>query len=259
MVVLNATLARLLFGDEPAVGRRVLFRGITEAEVVGVVADLKHPATEAGGAYVDISYGDGGASASAPEIYTPLTQDTLGTLYSPVLIVRTAADPRTIAPALREAVSGVDPTVPVYDVMTLEERLSAAVATPRLYATLVGSYSAIALFLALLGIYGLLSRAAAERRGEIGIRMAMGARPQTIVALVVRQGAVVVLVGLGLGTLGAAAATRLLESFLFGVSPHDLTSYAVAGLTVALVALAACWLPARRATRVNPTHTLRAG
>ncbi|MCY4030264.1 MAG: FtsX-like permease family protein [Acidobacteria bacterium] len=117
----------------------------------------------------------------------------------------------------------------------------------------------MAVLLALFGIYGLLSRAAAERRGEIGIRMAMGAQPRAVVALVVRQGAVVVLVGLGLGTLGAVAATRLLESFLFGVAPDDLASYAVAGSTVALVALAACWLPASRAARVNPTDALRAG
>ena len=259
VVVLNETLAGLLFGDESPIGRRVLFRGGAHADVVGVVGDLRHPATEAAGAYVDVSYGDGGASASAPEVYMPLAQDMLGTLHSPVLVVRTAADPRAIAPSLRDAVSGVDPTVPVYDVMTLEERLAAAVATPRLYATLVGSYSAMALFLALFGIYGLLSRAAAERRGEIGIRMAMGAQPRTIAALVVRRGAVVVLVGLGLGTLGAVAATRLLESFLYGVAPDDLTPYAVAGSTVALVALAACWLPARRATRVNPTDALRAG
>ena len=259
VVVINETLARLLFGDESPVGRRVLLSGRADAEVVGVVADLRHPATEAAGALADVTYGDGGATASAPEIYMPLAQDSLGTLHPPVVVVRTEADPRAMAPALREAVSEVDPTVPVYDVLTLEERLWAAVATPRLYATLVGSYAAVALFLALCGIYGLLSRAAAERRGEIGIRMAMGAQPNAVVALVVRQGAVAVMVGLGLGTLGAATATRLLESFLFGVTPNDSASFAAAALAVAVVSVAACWLPARRATRVNPADALRVG
>ena len=227
--------------------------------MVGVVADLKHPAPDAAGVLADVTYADGGASASAPEIYMPLAQDLLGTLYSPVVVVRTVADPRAIAPALREAVSEVNPTVPVYDVMTLEERLSAAVAAPRLYAVLVGSYAAVALLLALFGIFGLLSWAVAERQAEIGIRMAMGAQRNSIVALVVRQGAVLVAAGLAVGTLGAAAASRMLERFLFGVTPADPPSFAAAALVVAVVALAACWLPARRATRVNPTDALRAG
>ncbi|MCY4076125.1 MAG: ABC transporter permease [Acidobacteria bacterium] len=259
VVVINEVLGRLLFGDASAVGRRVLFRGGAEAEVVGVVADLKHPGTEAAGAFADVASADGGASASAPEIYMPLAQDLLGTLYWPVLLVRTAADPRAIAPTLRETVSEVNPTVPIYDVLTLEERLSAAVATPRLYASLVGSYAAVALFLALFGIYGLLSRTVFERLGEIGIRRAMGARRSAIVALVVRQGAWLVVVGLAVGTLGAVVATRLLESFLFGVTPNDLVSFAAAVLAVAVVSVAACWLPARRAARVNPMDSLRAG
>ncbi len=123
----------------------------------------------------------------------------------------------------------------------------------------MGSYAAIALLLALLGIFGLLSRAVSERRGEIGIRMAMGAPRSAIVALVVRQGAVVVLVGLALGTLGAVTTTRLIESFLFGVAPNDLASFAAAALAVAVVSVAACWIPARRATNVDPTHALRTG
>ncbi len=259
VAVINETLARLLFHDESAVGRRVLHSGGADSEVVGVVADIKHPATEAAGAYADVAYGDDGASASAPEIYLSLAQSSLGTLYKPVVAVRTGADPRTITAALRDAVAEVNPSVPVYEVMTLEERLSAAVATPRLYVILVGSYAAIALLLALLGIFGLLSRAVSERQGEIGIRMAMGAPRSAIVALVVRQGAVVVLVGLALGTLGAVTTTRLIESFLFGVAPNDLASFAAAALAVSVVSVAACWIPARRATKVDPTHALRMG
>ena len=259
VAVINETLARRLFHEESAVGRRVLHSGGVDAEVVGVVADIRHPATEAAGAYADVTYGDDGASASTPEIYLSLAHDSLGILYQPVVAVRTGADPRTIAPALRDAVAEVDPSVPVYDVMTLEERLSAAVATPRLYAVLVGTYASVALLLALLGIFVLLSRAVSERRSEIGIRMAMGAQPRAIVALVVRQGAVAVFVGLGLGTLGAFTATRLLDSFLFGVAPNDFASFAAAALAVPVISVAACWLPARRATRVDPTDALRVG
>ena len=257
VVVINETLARLLFDDGLAVGRRILQSGDTLAEVVGVVADLKHPATEVTGAYVDLTFEDGGASASAPEIYVPLAQGLLGYFTRPVVAVRTAGDPQAIVPALRAAITEVDPSVPVYDTMTLEARLDAAVAGPRLYAVLVGSFAAVALFLALTGIYGLLSRAVTERQGEIGIRMAMGAQRGDIVALVVRQGAVLVVAGLLAGTLGAVASTRLLESFLFGVTPDDWLSFAAAALVVAAVALAACWLPARSATRVDPMKALR--
>ena len=257
VVVINETLARLLFDDGPAVGRRILRFGDTLAEVVGVVADLKHPATEATGVRADVTYGDGGASASTPEIYVPLAQQRLGYLSWPVVAVRTAGDPLPLVPALRAAITEVDPSVPLYDTMTLEARLATTVAGPRLYAVLVGSFAAVALFLALTGIYGLLSRAVTERQGEIGIRMAMGAQRGDIVALVVRQGAVLVVAGLLAGTLGAVASTRLLESFLFGVTPDDWLSFAAAALVVAAVALAACWLPARRATRVDPMKALR--
>ena len=172
--------------------------------------------------------------------------------------------PSTVEDYVRHAeVGGLGWPVPEsVDDAALERRLFPTPppsGTSRLYAALVGSYAAVALFLALFGIYGQLSRAAAERRGEIGIRMAMGARRGAVVVVVVRRSAGVVVAGLAVGTLGALAATRLLESFLFGVAPNDFASYAAAALAVALVTVAACWLPARRAARVNPMDALRMG
>ena len=142
--------------------------------------------------------------------------------------------------------------------MTMDARLSARVAQPRFYAVFAGSFAALALFLAAAGLYGLLSYSVAQRRREIGVRMALGAQRRNIVALVVRQGAALVVAGTVAGLLAAAAASRILESFVFGVTTHDQVAFVGAPLSLAAIALLACWLPARRATRIDPMETLRA-
>ena len=142
--------------------------------------------------------------------------------------------------------------------MTMDARLSARVAQPRFYAVFAGSFAALALFLAAAGLYGLLSYSVAQRRREIGVRMALGAQRRNIVALVVRQGAALVAAGAVAGLLAAAAASRILESFLFGITPYDHLTFVGAPLSLAAVALLACWLPAQRATRIDPMDTLRA-
>ena len=141
--------------------------------------------------------------------------------------------------------------------MTMDGRLSAAVAEPRFYAALVGSFAALAVFLAALGVYGLLSYTVAQRRGEIGIRMALGARRADVLALVMRQGAALAAAGAIVGLAVAAAGVRVLRSFLYGIAPDDPLTFVAAPLALLAVALLACYVPARRATRIAPMDVLR--
>ena len=149
------------------------------------------------------------------------------------------------------------PGATVVDVMTMDARLATVFVQPRFYAVLVGGFAALALLLAAFGVYGLLSYTVAQRRGEIGIRMALGAARRDIVALVVRQGALLVAAGAVAGMLGAFLSSRLMEGFLVGVAPRDALTFVAAPLLLIGVALAACWLPARRATRIDPMEALR--
>ena len=139
----------------------------------------------------------------------------------------------------------------------MEARLSSSVAQPRFQTVFVASFGAVALLLAMLGVYGLLSYTVAQRRDEFGIRMALGAQTRHVLALVVRQGALLIAAGVGLGLLAAAASSRVLESFLFGVATDDRLTFIGAPLVLIAVALVACWIPARRATRIDPLETLR--
>ncbi len=251
VLVINETLAREVFGGEPAVGQRVLavFGDADEpAEVIGVVADVRYEGLTAAG--------------TRGEAYVPLQQierlRSMGGFSSgSMLVVRTEGDPLAVIPFLREAVAAANPNASVDEVMTMDARLSAAVAQPRFYAVFVGFFAALALFLAAFGIYALLSYTVSQRRREIGVRMALGARPGDVVALVVRQGAGLVAAGAVLGLFGAAASSRLLESFLFGVGADDPLTFVAAPVALVAVALVACWLPGRRAARIHPMDALR--
>ena len=180
-------------------------------------------------------------------------------LGDPFVSVRTSGNPLAALPRLREAVADVNPTAALDDVMTMESRLSSSVLRPQLYAVFVGLFGAIALLLATLGVYGLLSHTVAQSRGEIGIRMALGARRGNVVALVFRQGASLVAAGAGLGLIATRVLARTLDSLLFGVTSEDAATFASSAILLIATALVACWLPARRASRVNPTDALRAG
>ena len=250
VLVVNETLARELFGGEPAVGQRVLPAGAGPDpwEVIGVVGDVR--------------YGGLTITESRAEAYMPLHQMEqaamlAGMLSAPVVTVRTAGDPVAAVPFLREAVAAVSPSATVDDVMTMDARLSAAVAQPRFYAVFVGFFAVLALLLAAFGIYALLSYTASQRRREIGVRMALGAQRGDVVALVVRQGAALVAAGIVVGLLASAGTVRLLESFLFGVTGDDRLTFVGAPVVLAGVALVACWLPGHRAARVDPMDALR--
>ena len=250
VLVVNETFARQVLGGGAAVGQRVRFAGTGSDdapwEVVGVVAD--------------VAYRDRAATEWLAEAFAPVQQIDYAPMFSmtfPFVAVRTTGDPAAAIPFLREAVAGTRAGASVARVMTMDGRLSAAVAEPRFYAALVGSFAALAVFLAALGVYGLLSYTVAQRRGEIGIRMALGARRGDVLALVMRQGAALAAVGAIVGLAVAAAAVRVLRSFLYGIAPDDPLTFVAAPLALLFVALLACYVPARRATRIAPMDILR--
>jgi putative ABC transport system permease protein len=171
--------------------------------------------------------------------------------------VRTTSDPLRWTNAVRSQVWAVDKDQPLFDIKTIEDVVADSFARPRLLASLLGSFAALALLLAALGIYGLVSYAVSQRTREIGIRVALGAQSGDVLKLVLRQGMGLTLAGLTIGLLGALAVAGLLGSFLFGVKPTDPASFAGVALLLAGIALLACYIPAQRAMRVDPMVTLR--
>ncbi|MCY4121222.1 MAG: ABC transporter permease [Acidobacteria bacterium] len=244
----QAATARQLFGAGPAVGQRVVARD-EPWEIVGVVGDVQYGGLEL-------------TTESRPEAFFPLAQihEEMSFGLGPARItVRTTGDPVALIPFLQEAVTATNPQATMDQVTTMEEHLSSAVAEPRLHAFFVGSLAGLTLVLAAFGVYGLLSYTVAQRRSEIAIRMALGAGRRQILALVVGQGAAIVAVGTLLGMGAAVASSRMLESLLYGIATDDRLTFLLAPFVLAAVALFACWLPARRATRVDPTRGLRVG
>ena len=248
VVVVNETLAREVFGGEPAVGQGLVINaGDAPWQVVGVVADVRYEGLAATG-----SRAEAFVSVHQPGAVSRMISSNLQ-----FLAVRTTGDPLAVVPFLHEAVTEAHPRATIEDVVTMDARLSAAIAQPRFYAGFVGFFAALAVFLAAFGVYVLLSYTVAHRRREIGVRMALGAQRRDIVGLVVRQGATLVAAGAIIGLAAAAASSRVLESLLYGVATDDRLTFVAAPLVLAAVALVACWLPARRATRVDPMKVLR--
>ena len=193
--------------------------------------------------------------ASDPLVYVPYSGKIHASLASVVL--RTNQDPRSLIPAVRAQFAAVDPSQPVFDVATMQQRIDDSIETPRFYMTLLTLFASLALLLATVGIYGVISYFVSQRTHEIGIRMALGAQPADVVRLVLAQGFVMILIGLALGVGSSIALTRYLASLLFDISPTDpFTIISVAALLV-FVALAACYGPARRAASVDPLVALR--
>jgi putative ABC transport system permease protein len=173
------------------------------------------------------------------------------------LAVRTDVDPRSLAGDVRDAVQAVDSEQPVFDVRTMQERIADAASGTRFNATLLGFFGFVALTLAAIGVYGVIAYSVAERTHEIGIRMALGASRRDVAAMVMTQGTLMTAAGLALGLAGAAFATQYLTSLLYGIAPRDPATFCGAAAMLGMVALVACYLPARRATRVDPMVALR--
>jgi predicted permease len=247
VLVANETLARALFGSGSAVGQRVIVGFGEPWEIVGVVGDIVY-----GGLNI--------TGEAEPVAYFPLAQATetfFGFSSGIRVVLRTTGQSTAAIPFLREAIEAANPQATVGEVTTMEAQLLNSVAWPRLYAFFVGSLAGLALILAAVGVYGLLSYTVAQREREIGIRMALGARSSQILALVVGQGAALVGVGILIGVGAATASRRLLESYLYGIADSDLLTFLLAPLVLAAAALVACWFPARRAVRVDPVRMLR--
>jgi ABC-type antimicrobial peptide transport system permease subunit len=173
------------------------------------------------------------------------------------VVARTAGDPGALAQALTREARAIEPNVPVYDVKTMTERLSDSLARRRFAMTALGLFALVAMLLAAVGIYGVMSYSVAQRTREIGVRVALGASRWDVLGLVLRRGMLLAALGIGAGLAGALPLARVLGSLLFGVSASDPVTYAAISLLLALAALLACYIPARRATKVDPMVALR--
>ena len=247
VAVINEAMARTYWPGEDAVGKRFKLGGPNSPNpwlaVAGVVADIRQMGLE---------------EPAKPEMYLPYHQVDYQQWFAPgYLVIRTSVEPQSLIAALRREVYAVDPTQPVSNVQTMAEILGGESAQRRVGMTLLAVFAGLALALASLGIYGVLSFFVAQHTQEIGVRLALGAQPRSILALVLRRGMALALAGVGLGLLGAFALTRLMESQLFEVSATDPLTYVALALLLTTVALIACILPARRATKVDPLVALR--
>lgn len=242
-VVVNQTMARMFWPGESALGHRLKpgFQGDWRT-VVGVVADVKNAGIDR----------PTGSELFAPEKQT----DGFGVLQGYIL-ARTSGDPEALIGPIRREVAAVDPSIPLSAVHTMEDVVSAAQSRPRFLATLLTMFAGVALLLAAVGLYGVISYSVAQRTGEFGIRMAMGARPADVQGMVIGQAMRLGALGLILGGAGALALTRLMRGLLFGVSTFDPATFVVMALTLGVVMLAACFVPAWRATKVDPMVALR--
>jgi len=244
-VIINQAAAARDFAGQNPVGKRVTFGGRGRSgqpiwhEIVGVAANVRSLKLQ---------------DEAEPEIYTAARQDAWAEM---TFVIRASVEPASLATAVRQAAREVDPAQPVSDLRTMESVVVEAVTQPRFNLTLLGLFSGLALALSAAGIYGVTSYAVAQRAQEIGIRKALGAQNGDVLRLVIRQGMAAVLPGVVIGLVMALAATRVMKSLLFGVSATDPLTFAVIALLLMLVALLACWIPARRATRVDPMVALR--
>lgn len=248
VVLITETAARQYFPNEDPLGKKITLgwgkgKDTPRAggEVVGIVGDVKEAGLD---------------EAEPPQLYLPYRQ---WPLQSMCVILQTAVPPTSVAEAARRAVYATDPNMPVANVRTLEEIVARSISQPRFYTVLLGLFAAVALILAAIGIFGVLSYAVAQRTREIGIRMALGAQHGAVRGLIVRQAMTLALVGVGVGiVLALWLSNSLVSKMLFNTSPHDSSTYLAVACVLTLVALLASYLPARRATRVDPIVALRA-
>ena len=245
VVIVNQEFARKHFPGENPIGKRIKPGISTDEdkpvmrEIVGVVSNVKNQnlSTEFKPAYF------------LTEAQVPLNQMTM--------VVRTANEPHGLITAVQRVVSEIDREVPVYSVKTMDEYIAATVATPRFNTTLLAIFAAVALVLTVVGLYGVMSYSVAQRTNEIGIRMALGAQTLDVLRLIVLHGFTLVLLGMAIGLAGAFALMKVISSLLFGVTTRDPLTFAAVAVLLALVSLLACYLPARRAAKVDPIEALR--
>jgi putative ABC transport system permease protein len=240
VVIVNETFARRFWPGENPLGKHVMVgRWPAPAEVIGMAADVKNR---------------GLAEDTQAQLYLAFQQLPWGNMN---LLVRAATDPRAMISAVRAQVAAVDPDQPITNVQTVDELMDGARAQPRLTLVLLGIFSGTALILTVVGLYGVLAYSVAQRRPELGVRVALGAKSSHILRLVVGQGLRLTMVGSVLGLIAALIFTRVIASFLYKTSARDLSTFVLVPLVFFVIALAASYLPAYRAARVDPTEALR--
>jgi putative ABC transport system permease protein len=241
VVVVNEAFANQYFKNQNPIGKRLRFASASkpEVEVIGVVGNIHHESL---------------SESRAPEMYVPFAQDPIAQMH---IVIRAAANPENLAAALKQVVTSIDKDETLSGFRTLDAIRDASIAQPRFSTQLLGTFAALALILAAIGLYGLMAYSVTQRINEIGIRVALGATRSDILNLILRRGASLALGGIAIGLVASLALSRLLSSFLFGVRPTDPLTFSAVAATLAAVALAASYIPAHRATRVDPNTCLR--
>jgi predicted lysophospholipase L1 biosynthesis ABC-type transport system permease subunit len=239
-------MARRFWPNADAVGRRFRYGRVGGdtiqspwLTIVGVVGDMRRTGYE-----LPVRY----------ETFLPLSQFTPSWM---TLVLRAPRDPLALASAVRAEIRALDPDLPVFGVKSVEQMLGDMVAQRRFSMVLIGTFAALALTLGIIGVYGVTSYLVAQRTREVGLRLALGAQPAQLVSMVIRQGMVVAVIGIGLGLVGALGVGRLMSGLLYGVTPTDLVTLVSIPVLIAIATLVANWVPARRAARVDPLVALR--
>ena len=242
VVIINSYLAQHYFPGQNALGKRLEmgFRSGRLLQIIGVAADVRHDSLQ---------------SELHPGMYLPYAQAPQGLPL--IVLVRGTSDSAAVVAGVREQLRQIDPRLPLYDVKTMNQVVHTAMARPRFITFLLGGFAAVALLLAAVGIYGVIAYTVGQSTREIGIRMALGARPAHVWRLVIGQGLMLTILGVGIGLTGAFALTRLISTLLFGVTPTDPLTFLGGAALLVLVALLACYVPAKRAMRVDPLVALR--
>jgi predicted permease len=249
VVVINKSFAERLFGNQDPIGRRIAWTGevlkfipVTGdwRTVVGVVGDTRDAGLD---------------SDPTPTVFQPFAQEEI---FNGAMVIRTKSNPSLLQPAALRAIRELYPRQLIENVATLEEVRDATVAPRRLNALFIASFGALAMIIAMVGIAGVLAFSVSSRTAEIGIRMSLGADAARVRRMVLSEGGALLVIGLAAGVTGALVTSRLLRGLLFGVAPHDPATLGAVALIIAAVGVAACWLPAARAARVDPAVALRA-
>jgi predicted permease len=246
IAVINSAFAEHFFKDQNPIGRTFAFDDDTDKgaqiEIVGVVGDIKR---------------DDVRDKPDPTVYRPIFQVQEQGAYTATIHIRTQSDPTSLAPQARQMLNQIDDKLPVFGVTTLSDQMHENLGQERLIAQLVSFFGALALILACIGLYGVMAQGVARRTSEIGIRMALGARGGNIAWMILRETLYLVLAGLVLGVPAALVGAKLISAQLFGLKPTDPLTLIGAAVVLTVVAMLAGYLPARRASRVNPLNALR--